>query len=267
LVQLNSPAQILKLLDGSNCGKCKLPTCSAFASSVFVGKRRLGECPNLKSEVVGRYEITDTGHNSIRQQMDEALAKLQQAVVSIDLSDAAQRLGAHYSDGKLTTQCLGKNFSVDLQGNIETDIHVNPWLAIPMLNYILEGKGIALSGEWTMFRDLKNGRIRYPLFVRRCETPLKKVAGTYTNLFEDMLQIFDGKKIDFHYPSDISVVLYPLPIMPVLICYSGPEDGLESDLKIFFDKTAEGNLDIESIYKLVAGMVMMFEKLALRHGI
>lgn len=267
MVQLNSPAEILKLLDSSNCRKCKLPTCSAFASSVFIGKRRLEECPKLTSKMIERYSVTDTGHNSIQQQMDETLAQQKRDIVSIDLSDTAQRLGVRYSDGKLTAQCLGKNFTVDSQGNIETDIHVNPWLAIPMLNYILKGKGMALSGEWTLFRDLENGRSRHPLFVQRCEMPLRKVADLYTNLFEDMLHIFDGKRIDFHYPAEISVVLKPLPIMPVLICYSGPADGLESDLNIFFDKAAEENIDIESIYKLVAGMVMMFEKLALRHGI
>jgi hypothetical protein len=54
--------------------------------------------------------------------------------------------------------------------------------------------------------------------------------------------------------------------VPVLICYTGVDDGLDADLKIFFDKTAEENLDIESVYNLVAGMVMMFEKLASRHG-
>ena len=40
----------------------------------------------------------------------------------------------------------------------------------------------------------------------------------------------------------------------------------KSDLNIFFDSKAEENLNIESIYTLGAGLVIMFEKLALRHG-
>lgn len=50
------------------------------------------------------------------------------------------------------------------------------------------------------------------------------------------------------------------------ICYWKPEDGLESSLNIFFDATAEDNLGIESIYALAAGLVRMFENIALRHG-
>jgi hypothetical protein len=63
-----------------------------------------------------------------------------------------------------------------------------------------------------------------------------------------------------------SLVLHPLPKVLLLICYWKPEDDLASDLNIFFDSKAEENLNIESIYTLGTGLVIMFEKLALRHG-
>ena len=81
-----------------------------------------------------------------------------------------------------------------------------------------------------------------------------------------MLHIFNGKRVENHYASDISLVLYPLPRIPMLFCYWKPEDGLDSSLNIFFDSTAEDNLSIEAIYSLGAGLVIMFEKIALRHG-
>jgi hypothetical protein len=52
-----------------------------------------------------------------------------------------------------------------------------------------------------------------------------------------------------------------------LTCYWKPGDGFESNLNLFFDATAEENLNIESIYTLGVGLVNMFEKLALRHGL
>jgi len=51
-----------------------------------------------------------------------------------------------------------------------------------------------------------------------------------------------------------------------MICYWKPEDDLASDLNIFFDSKAEENLNIESIFTLGTELVIMFEKLALRHG-
>jgi len=41
---------------------------------------------------------------------------------------------------------------------------------------------------------------------------------------------------------------------------------MESSLNVFFDDTAEENLIIDSLYALVTGLVMMFEKIAITHG-
>jgi hypothetical protein len=166
----------------------------------------------------------------------------------------------------LTIKCLGKDFSVDTMGNISTDIHVHPWIAVPVLNYIIAGAGTPVSGKWVPFRELEGGRTWYRLFEQRCEKPLKKVADTYTDLFEDMIHLFNGRQVENHYSSDISLILDPLPKMPLLICYWRPEDDLASDLNIFFDSNAEKILNIESIYTLGAGLVIMFEKLAIRHS-
>ena len=51
-----------------------------------------------------------------------------------------------------------------------------------------------------------------------------------------------------------------------MICYWTPEDGLQSSLNLYFDKTADENLDIGSVFTLGAGLTQMFAKLALRHG-
>ena len=74
------------------------------------------------------------------------------------------------------------------------------------------------------------------------------------------------RQVENHYASDISLVLRPLPKVPILICYWKPEDGLESSLNLFFDSTVEENLRIESLYALCTGLVRMFEKIGLRHG-
>ncbi len=266
MANLNNPIEILKLLDKSNCRECGKPTCLAFAAAVFKREMKLEDCPRLDSGIIEQVDTTKKANKGVTQQQGEAIKELKQKIASIDLAEAAKRLGVQYASGILTLQCLGKNFSVDEHGNIITEIHVNPWVAIPILNYILYGKGTPPSGEWVTFRELKGGEEWYPLYSQRAEKPLKKIADTYTELFNDMLQIFNGKRIDYHYPADISIVLLPLPKVPILICYSGPDDGLESSLTIFYDKTVEENLNIETLYSLIAGLVVMFGKISLRHG-
>ena len=266
--QLNNSMEIFKLLDKSNCRKCNELTCLAFAAAVFRGQKQLDECPILESEIIERYGGKAGNQMTLEQEADELVEQLKRKLNRIDPSSSAQRLGAKFSDGKLTIKILGKDFSVDAEGNITTDIHVHSWITIPVLNYIINSAGTAVSGKWVPFRELEGGKTWYRLFGQRCEKPLKKVADTYTDLFEDMIQLFNGRQVENHYSSDISLVLHPLPKVPILICYwkPEPEDGLESNLNIFFDSTAEENLNIESIYTLATGLTIMFEKLALRHG-
>jgi len=267
MAQFKNTMEIFKLLDKSNCRKCYKPTCLAFAAAVFQGEKQLDECPHLEREIIEKYGGPAANHMTLVQEQEQAMERLKGKIATLDLGLAARRLGARFSDDKLTIKCLGKDFSVDTGGNITTDIHVHSWITIPVLNYILQGAGVPVSGKWIPFRELDGGKTWYRLFGQRCEKPLKKVADTYTDLFEDMIHLFNGRQVEKHYNADISLVLHPLPNVPLLICYWKPEDGLESSLNIFFDATAEENLNIESLYILGAGLVIMFEKLAVRHGI
>jgi len=41
---------VLRLLPRTNCGKCGLPSCMAFAASLIEGERCLEDCPPLQEE-------------------------------------------------------------------------------------------------------------------------------------------------------------------------------------------------------------------------
>jgi hypothetical protein len=258
--------EIFTLLDKSNCRECGEKTCLAFAGAVYQGRKKIQDCPKLDRAIIDRFSDSPKDQNSLERNRDEYLEFLQNEIRNMDLAGAAERVGADFSGGKLTLKVLGKDFSVDTTGKLSADIHINPWVAAPFLDYIRYGKGLPVAGNWLSFRELKDGKARYPLFQKRCEAPMKRVADTYTELFDDLVRLFGGKQVQKQFESDISVVLHPLPRVPIMICYWRPEDGLESSLNLFFDDTAAKNLTIGSVFSLGAGMAQMFEKLALRHG-
>ena len=66
--------------------------------------------------------------------------------------------------------------------------------------------------------------------------------------------------------SDIGVVLHVLPKVPILICYWKAEEGMNSDLHVFFDQTASANLGVDALYSVAVGLTQMFKKIAVRHG-
>lgn len=266
MCQTKNAMEIFQLLEKSNCKECGEKTCLAFAGAVFTGRKELRECPKLNREIIERFSRDTDDRKAGEQNREEHLKRLQSEVARLDLADAAERSGAQFSGNKLTLKILGKDFSVDAKGDLFTDIHINLWVAIPFLSYILYGKGLPVAGKWVSFRELREGRERYPLFQKRCEEPMKRVADSYTDLFDDIVHIFSGKQVDPQFQSDISVVLHPLPKVPIMICYWSPEEGLDSSLYVFFDETADRNLDIGSVFTLGTGLAQMFTKIALRHG-
>ncbi len=267
MTQMKNTMDVFKLLPKTNCRDCNDATCLAFAAAVFQGRKELSQCPHLDQAVYDQFDGQSTQSSTIEQDQEEALTALKSEVARIDLAAVAPRLGARFSDGKLTLKVMGKDFSVDSEGNLSSDIHIHGWVTIPILSYIINGTGKDIAGKWVPLRELPGGKTWYRLFGQRCEKPLKRVADIYTDLFEDMIHLFNGRQVEKHYKADISLVLHPLPKLPMLICYWKPEDGLESSLNVFFDATAEENLNIESIYALGTGLVRMFEKIALRHGL
>ncbi len=266
MAELKNTMEIFKLLNHSNCRDCGEKTCLAFAAAVFKGKRRIEECPHLAPEIIEKYAGNTRRAQSIEEDMAETVEKLKARIADSDLSEAATRVKGRFANGKLTIRILGKDFSVDSTGRLFSEIHINHWLVIPVLTYILEGGGSPIAGKWAPFRELPDGMIRNPLFQRRCEDPLKKMADEYPDFFADLLDIFDGKQVDNLFDSDISIVLYPLPLVPMLMCYWKPDEGMESSFHLFFDQNAGDNLPIDALYTLTAGFVHMFEKIAGRHG-
>lgn len=262
-----SHLEIYTFLEKTNCRRCEFPTCLAFATAVMRGEKRLELCPYLESNVIEQIEgRLDTRRPTVQDDWDQALSRLRQQILSVDFSEAAQRLGASFSGDALTVRCLIKNFSIDLKGNVRSDCHTTPWLIVPLLNYVIHGVGTNLSGRWVLLKELKGGANWYRLFGQRCDKPLKRLVDAHTDLFEDIIDLFGGIPAEDESSADVSIVIHPLPKVPILIRYWKRDGDFDSTLSLFFDAVTEENLNIESLYLICVGLLTMFEKIALTHG-
>ncbi|WP_457577132.1 DUF3786 domain-containing protein [Desulfomarina sp.] len=266
MLQFNNVMEVFKLLDKTNCRKCREKTCMAFAAAVFKGEKRLDECPFISRDTAALYGPPRTNRNSPEIDLEESIAAMRKTIRGLDLKTRAEIIQGVFHNERLTLKIMGKDFSVDSNSSIYTDLHVNNWVVISSFNYIIQCKGVPVRNEWVPFRELPGGLDWYRLFGQQCEKPLKNLGDTHPDLLKDLVDLFSGKHVSEQFQSDISVVLSPLPLVPMLICYWEPEDGMESSLNLFFDATAGHNLGIEGVYLLGVGITQMFEKLALLHG-
>ncbi|MBF0200037.1 MAG: DUF3786 domain-containing protein [Desulfamplus sp.] len=267
MAQFKHTMEIFNLLNKSNCRQCGKKTCLAFAATVFKGEKNLNECPFIDNATALKYqEDYESSSNILQENQDAFMEEMREQMAGVNLEERSKILDAKFDGKWLSIKILGRDFKIDQHGKIATTIHVNPWVAAPVFSYVLNAKGLEPTGKWVTFRDLKGGRERYPLFRQRCELPMKGVADVYTDLFNDMVTVLNGKEVPREFQSDISVVMHVLPRVPVMICYWQPEDGMESSLNIYFDETADQNLDVGAIFSMGAGLTQMFTKMALTHG-
>jgi hypothetical protein len=263
---ITTPLDLYKHLPKTNCGECGISTCMAFAAAVIKQEKRLADCPHLDRDTVARHAGTITRPVDMEGIREEQLKALKKKIRTIDIRSRAELLGARVDGETIIITCLGRDFEVDSDGNVLSQCHTHAWFSLPLLDYVLHSRGEGITGRWVPFRELEHGRTWNPLFERRCEKPLKHIAEIHSELFADLISMFSGTSSFDHFHADISVVLYPLPRVPVLICYWKPEEDMESKLHLFFDETAEQNLSIESLFTLGTGMVRMFEKIMVKHA-
>jgi len=257
--------EIFTLLNKSNCKLCGEKTCLAFAGAVHTGKRKITECPYLDSQIIALFGEAQRVPVA-RLEDDEYLISLRQKVQESDYKKAAGRIGADATGGLLSINVMGKPFTIDSKGQFRTDLHIISWLVIPVLEYVCNCKGELPKEHWISFREIPGGKEKYGLFKKRGESVLKSLADKFPDFFDDIIHMFDGKSVAQQFESDISVVLHPLPLVPIMICYWKPEDGMESSLNVFFDETVHENLGVESAFFLGTGLIQMIEKMALHHG-
>ena len=261
----SNPLAIFRHLEQSNCRECGEKTCLAFAAAVAIGQKPFASCPRLNAAAQAALaDILPQAPAS--QHGEEHLAQLKTELRHIDLAEAAERCGGQYLGGWLTLNILGKPCACDQNGNLRTQLHVNPWMLSPFFTYIIGCKGAESTGKWLNFRDLPGGMDRYPHFRKGAEEAMRDVADRHTSLFADLALIFSAKKQPPHLGADVSVLLLPLPKLPLLLSYWRADEEVASELYIHVDETAKDNLDIDAIHNICVGMATMFGRLATRHG-
>jgi len=238
----------------------------AFAVAVVQGLKKPADCPHLSPEALKCLTGVVGTRNSLEDDQENILAALKQKVAAIDLLGAADRLGMPFSEDKIGINCLGKEFWIDSSGTLITQCHTNHWIYLPLLYYVLSGKGTKPQGNWVNFGGLKGAtKARSQYFSHRCEAPLRQLADAHTDLFFEILHLFGAHKETGITNADYCFVIEPLPNVLVMMNYWPPEEDFASQFTLLFDQTTTDNLDLDSLYLICRGLVEMFRELIVKH--
>ena len=126
-------------------------------------------------------------------------------------------------------------------------------LLLHYLNGACVSNGAAITGEWTSFQDVPDGRFYMDAFIKRAKEPLLRTFGNNPKrMVELTTDVFGASLLDY---GDFSVIVKALPLVPVaLVLWEGDEE-FQPEGNILFDKNISMILSAEDMAWL-AGMVV-----------
>lgn len=266
MTEIKNPLEIYKVLPKTNCRQCGLPSCMAFAVQVLQGLKALHSCPTLSRECIERIAPRIVRRQGLDDEYDQVIRRLQKQARHLDFTETAVRIGAELVGERLAINCLGKDFFLSRQGELASACHINHWLAIPLLHYVLECRGVMPGNDWISFEELPDAGPWSQYFTHRCEEPLRQLADAHRDLLFELFSLFEARPMTTSGGADRSLTILPLPKVPFLIHYWPPEDGFTSTLNILVDRSAGDNINAQSINLLARGIIEMLRQLIVSHS-
>ena len=113
-----------------------------------------------------------------------------------------------------------------------------------VLHYLLTANGTPPSGKLITFRELPEGHVYYPTFLKRSVQPLLSTFGSEPGLLLPPAEKLGGKAVEL---GDLAVTLNAFPRVPVTIVVWKGDDEFAATGSILFDAGISNYLPTEDI--------------------
>jgi len=195
-------------------------------------------------------QARDFSKKGLSEKGPDIIADLSGAMVKRD-KQVVRALSLKFLNRELNISWPDMEFSYE--GSDEEISIQQQVLILHYLNGACVSNGAAITGEWTSFQDVPDGRFYMDAFIKRAKEPLLRTFGNNPRRMVDLAtNAFGASPLDY---GDFSVVVKALPLAPIaLVLWEGDEEFL-SEGNILFDKNISMILSAEDIAWL-AGMVV-----------
>lgn len=173
-----------------------------------------------------------------------------------DPKDVERRALVAFREGMYLVPFLGELYGVDPNGAFIPlrGKGPSPELQVSVIEYLLGAKELEPSGRWMLMKDLKGGRG----FAQSHPLPHEGILGLYGRDREGFLQRglqLGGEPMRF---GDASVILKPLPRIPMLFVLWEGDEEFPPRLNVLFDQTASEHLRLDALYGLAVEVIRRY---------
>jgi len=220
----------------------------AFAVQYLRNMISLNECPEIDDVARSEMESMVSGDGDWKERR---LQEMFNEMSETDFSKIASQLGAKDEGGILRIHYMGKDVIVS-HADIKGAVDIMDRLLIIM--YVKRAANLPLTGTWVAFRELKDGIVRSESFQGACEMALARMFEQVGEGFPAKLKALGAEEVT-GYPAPHSLVVYPLPKIPLLVLLWPADEEFGADCKVLLDSTAADYLDVETLLYLGISLV------------
>lgn len=254
-MSMKTAVDIYKLLPGTNCGTCGMPTCFGFATKVAAGLASITACATLGDAVKQEFARIENERKGSRGTVyEQALLSLRPRVAALDFERAARAFGLSLAGpDRLRVRFLGEDYLVSRTAVTGPDgAEPLPFISILILNHLCMPSPPPPSGEWITFGSVPASHAKDKAWAAHVEEVIaRNFSGNVEGLVASCRRL-DGTPATIAGGHDAACEFRFFPHYPVLLLFNDvvPEEGFPAQVKLLLDRNVDRYLDIESIVVL-----------------
>jgi len=246
--------EIYKKLPGTNCGKCGLSSCMAFALKVKKSQASLSECPFMTGEaMIGEQPSSSALSFSSYEQVSQELEK---EAAMVDFKETADIIGGRYEavDGRETimVKMISTVYTLRKEGLFLDNAPCGDvWAKIIICDYVRRKGRRPLTGELLPLGLFPHSASLVRAFQSSAE---KKIAEAFKRDLKGLKQrcaALEGREAEGKVKADYISCFDLLPHVPLYLSFWAADEEFDAECKLLFDRSAEEHINIEYLAYLM----------------
>lgn len=244
---------IYKKLPGTNCGRCGVATCMAFALKVKKAQAALSDCPYVATDMTAR--LPESGPSTFSNFEQVANAREKEAAAR-DFQEMAEATGSSYetNNGKesLIVRMLNRIYIFRKDGLFENGLPCKDvWAKIIICDYLRRKGTRSLTGQLITLGHFPHTASHVKAFQSNAEKKISERFGkNLPGLSQRCLEL-GGMETSVRVKADFSCRFDLLPHVQLYLSFWRADEEFAADCKLLFDSSASDHIDIEYLAYLV----------------
>lgn len=254
---------IYKKLPKTNCGKCGIPTCIAFAIKVKNAQHKISDCPYVNKEAseLPPQKTTVT----VEDNYERVSSELEIEAKQTNFKEVSVTIGGHFEEKNghaiLGLIMMNKLYEMRKEGLFEDGKYCHDsWSKIIIYDYIRRKGNSPLTGDWVTLGYFPNTASHVKAFQRSAEEKVAAIFNKNMKCLKARCKEFGGVEDTGKMRADYICRFDLLPRIPLYVCFWEADEEFSASCKLFLDRSAEAYIDIEYLAYLVERFVELFIK-------